>query len=194
MDPHNEPLPEQGLHPGAAEACPAVRKAVPSDLGEIMAVYRAAQDFMIRSGNPTQWGHFYPTQALLSTDIAAGTCYVLPENGAVHGVFVLRFGEEPTYRVIENGAWPNDAPYITLHRVASDGAIHGVFRAAVRFCAGKSGHIRVDTHADNLVMQRQIEKNGFARCGTIYVEDGSPRIAYQWDSPVLCAPVPAASP
>ena len=30
--------------------------------------------------------------------------------------------------------------------------------------------------------QRQIEKNGFIRCGTIYVEDGSPRIAYHWTS------------
>ena len=29
-------------------------------------------------------------------------------------------------------------------------------------------------------MQKQIEKNGFKKCGTIYVRDGSPRIAYQW--------------
>ena len=28
-------------------------------------------------------------------------------------------------------------------------------------------------------MQRVFEKNGFEKCGIIYVEDGSPRIAYQ---------------
>ena len=28
-------------------------------------------------------------------------------------------------------------------------------------------------------MQHLIEKNGFQRCGIIYVEDGSPRIAYE---------------
>ncbi len=29
------------------------------------------------------------------------------------------------------------------------------------------------------VMQKVFEKNGFKRCGIIYVEDGTPRIAYQ---------------
>lgn len=28
-------------------------------------------------------------------------------------------------------------------------------------------------------MQQVFEKNGFERCGIIYVEDGSPRIGYQ---------------
>ena len=28
-------------------------------------------------------------------------------------------------------------------------------------------------------MQHILEKNGFVSCGTIYVADGSPRIAYQ---------------
>ena len=160
---------------------PSVRKAVPSDLGEIMAVYRAAQDFMIRSGNPTQWGHFYPTRALIEADIAREACFVVTENGAVHGVFALCLNGEPTYRVIENGAWPNDEPYIAIHRVAGDGALHGVFRAAADYCAARCGHIRIDTHADNRVMQRKIEAYGFRRCGVIRLENGSPRIAYQWD-------------
>ena len=29
-------------------------------------------------------------------------------------------------------------------------------------------------------MQRQLEKNGFAKCGTIYLENGDSRTAYQW--------------
>ena len=158
-----------------------IRKAVPEDLDRIMEIYRTAQDFMIRTGNPTQWGRFYPTAALLQADIAEGTCFVLTQDGAAHGVFVLRFGEEPTYRVIENGAWPDNEPYITIHRIAGDGSVHGVFRAAADYCAALSGRIRVDTHADNRVMQRKIEQYGFLRCGTIYVADGSPRIAYQWN-------------
>ena len=42
-----------------------------------------------------------------------------------------------------------------------------------------SSNIRVDTHADNKTMQRLIEKNGFTKCGTIYVKNGTARIAYQ---------------
>ena len=158
-----------------------IRKAVPADLDAIMEIYGTAQEFMIRTGNPTQWGRLYPTARLLETDIAQGVCFVLTQNGVIHGVFVLRFGEEPTYRVIENGAWPNDGPYVTIHRIASDGKVHGVFRAAADYCGSFSDRIRVDTHENNRVMQRRIEACGFVKCGTIYVADGSPRIAYQWN-------------
>ena len=47
-----------------------VRKAVPADLDAVMRIYRAAQTFMIRSGNPTQWGRFYPPRELVAADIA----------------------------------------------------------------------------------------------------------------------------
>ena len=53
-----------------------------------------------------------------------------------------------------------------------------VFRAAVEFCRGKCSHLRVDTHEDNKPMQHLAQKYGFSRRGIIYVEDGTPRIAY----------------
>ena len=158
-----------------------VRKAEPSDA--IMVIYRSSQDFMIRSGNPTQWGRFNPTREMIEKDIAEGRCRVLTQDGTVHGVFALCRGEEPNYRVIENGAWPNEEPYVTIHRIAGDGVAHGIFRAATDYCAARYDHIRIDTHADNRVMQRKIEACGFVKCGVIRVANGSPRIAYQWDRP-----------
>ncbi|MBE6046792.1 MAG: N-acetyltransferase, partial [Clostridiales bacterium] len=56
----------------------------------------------------------------------------------------------------------------------------GIFRCAANYCKSISPNVRIDTHENNTTMQRQIEKAGFERCGIIYVEDGSPRIAYQW--------------
>ena len=47
-----------------------IRKATIDDLNLIMDIYRAAQDFMIESGNPNQWGHFYPSEDLVKEDIA----------------------------------------------------------------------------------------------------------------------------
>ena len=41
------------------------------------------------------------------------------------------------------------------------------------------GNLRIDTHEKNIPMQGCLAKNGFARCGIIYLEDGDPRIAYQ---------------
>lgn len=95
----------------------SVRNAEIADLGQIMKIYRYAQDYMIESGNPTQWGHFYP--------------------------------------------------------------------CALDYCKNISSNIRVDTHADNKTMQRLIEKNGFTKCGTIYVKNGTARIAYQWTKSLL---------
>ena len=39
--------------------------------------------------------------------------------------------------------------------------------------------MRCDTHKDNLPMRRTLEKNGYTLCGTIHVEDGIPRVAYE---------------
>lgn len=43
-----------------------------------------------------------------------------------------------------------------------------------------SDNVRIDTHEKNTTMQHQVEKNGFTRCGIIYLENGAPRIAYHW--------------
>ena len=160
-----------------------IRKATIDDLGLILDIYRTAQDFMIKSGNPSQWSHFYPCEDLVKEDISLGISYLVFDDDFddnPHGVFVLIDGLEPTYQYIEDGNWLNDEPYITLHRIASDGKIHGVFKSAIDYCKSICVNIRIDTHNNNKIMQKQIEKNGFERCGTIYVKDGSPRIAYQW--------------
>lgn len=157
-----------------------IRKAEPDDLNEIMVIYKIAQDFMIESGNPNQWGHFYPTEELIKKDIDKKMSYLICDDDGPHGVFALFDGLEPTYQYIENGEWLNDNPYVTLHRIASDGKVHGIFRCAINYCKSISDNIRIDTHKRNEIMQKQIEKNGFEKCGTIYVADGSPRIAYQW--------------
>ena len=155
-----------------------IRKAALEDLKTIMDIYKTAQDFMIESGNPDQWGHRYPTVNIIESDIENGLCHLICEGENPHGVFALFEGSEPTYEHIENGEWLNDDEYVTIHRIASDGKVHGIFRCAVTYCKRNYTNIRIDTHASNIVMQKQIERNGFERCGTIYVADGSPRMAY----------------
>ena len=157
-----------------------IRNASTDDLDRIMEIYKYAQQFMIRSGNPNQWGHSYPDSELIHSDIQKGVCKVICDETGVHGVFALFEGGEPTYQQIEEGEWLNDDPYVTIHRMAGDGQVHGLFQCAVDDCKSSFSNIRIDTHANNKIMQRQIEKNGFQRCGIIYVRGGSPRLAYQW--------------
>ena len=49
-----------------------IRKAAPEDLPRIMEIYRSAQEFMIKSGNPGQWGRSYPTKDDVADDIGQG--------------------------------------------------------------------------------------------------------------------------
>lgn len=157
-----------------------IKKAKIEDLDKIMGLYRIAQDFMIESGNPNQWGHNYPSADLIKDDIANEVCYLICDDDSPHGVFALFCGDEPTYEYIENGEWLNDEKYVTLHRIASDGKVHGIFKCAIEYCKSISNNIRIDTHKSNIIMQKLIEKEAFEKCGTIYVKDGTPRIAYQW--------------
>ncbi len=47
-----------------------------------------------------------------------------PETSGVSFAFIL--GEDPTYQQID-GAWLNDQPYGTIHRIAGNGKIKGTF-------------------------------------------------------------------
>lgn len=158
----------------------SVRKASRNDLERIMQIYEYAREFMKNTGNPDQWGTSHPARELVQADIRDGVCRLVCDENGIRGVFALLAGPDPTYLRIENGAWLNDGPYIAIHRIASDGKAHGVFRCAADHCKALCANIRIDTHADNRIMQKSIEKNGFVRCGIIYTADGSPRIAYQW--------------
>ena len=156
-----------------------IRKAVPADLPRLLEIYAAGRRFMAEHGNPTQWPAHYPPAGLLEEDIAAGQQYVCTEEGRVFAAFALIPGEDPTYVRIEAGAWPDDAPYATIHRLAADGTGRGVTGAVIAWCAAQSPVLRADTHADNAPMQHLLEKHGFVRCGIIYTDDGTPRLAYQ---------------
>ena len=159
-----------------------IRKACADDYERIMEIYRYAQEFMIATGNPTQWGHFNPTPEMIQEDISLNRCHAVCDESGIHGVFALFSGEEPTYTCIENGSWLNDEPYMTIHRMAGDGQVSGIFRFSVDYVRTLTDNIRIDTHENNHVMQSLAEKNGFKKCGIIYLRNGSPRIAYHWVS------------
>ena len=153
-----------------------IRPAKSADLDKIEAIYAAARQFMRENGNPTQWNNGYPRREVLEADIRQERLYVAAADDELCGVFMFALGEDPTYSYMEGGSWRSDTPYGTIHRIASTKS--GVFAAALEFCRSRCSHIRVDTHADNKPMQHLAEKHGFSRRGIIYVEDGTPRIAY----------------
>lgn len=156
----------------------SVRWAKAADLLRIEEIYAQARAFMAENGNPNQWGSNYPPVEQLRRDISEENLFVITAEDVIHGVFYFAIGEDPTYQIID-GAWRSVTPYGTIHRIAGDGS-GGILTTAVAYARGKINHLRIDTHADNQVMQRAVAKLGFQRRGIIHLEDGSPRIAYDY--------------
>ncbi len=161
-----------------------IRKAERNDLPELLEIYEQARAFMDANGNHTQWGlNRYPPKELIEKDIRLSRLYVLEREGRPVGAFVLMAGEEPTYRVIEEGGWPSEKPYLTMHRLGSLTGEHGVGDAALGFAEREARRmgldLRADTHADNKPVQHLLQKHGFRYCGVIRVANGSKRFAYQ---------------
>ncbi|MBE6586790.1 MAG: GNAT family N-acetyltransferase [Ruminococcaceae bacterium] len=154
-----------------------VKKAQPSQYGEIEEIYARARSYMRENGNATQWGSVYPPREVILSDIESGNLYVLFSD-RIEGVFAFVPGEDPTYRIIE-GEWQNALEYCAVHRVASAGRIKGMLKAVMDYCFTRCPNIKIDTHENNVIMQHQLEKYGFKRCGIIRLENGEPRIAYQ---------------
>lgn len=154
-----------------------IRKASMNDWEEIRKIYAGARQFMAEHGNAGQWGTTNPREELLLDDIAQEKLYVCTE-GSIAAVFYFAAEEDPTYRIIEDGAWLNDEPYGVVHRIASAGTVRGAASFCMEWAFRQTGNIRVDTHEDNIPMQNMLKKNGFRYCGKIHLENGDPRIAF----------------
>lgn len=157
-----------------------IRPAILSDIPAMQEIFTVARQFMIATGNPNQWVDGYPSDEFLRADIESGDSFVCFEGGEMVATFLLRGGYDPTYARIDGGTWLNSEPYATIHRIASNGKVHGVLHAAIEFALQQYDNIRIDTHRDNLVMQRAVLKEGFRYCGIIYCWSGDERLAYQY--------------
>lgn len=162
-----------------------IRNAEFEDLDEICRVYEAGRAYMRSHGNDVQWvGDDFPFRAKLENDIRLRQLYVVTNAGDICGVFAYIIGVDKTYLEIENGAWLSDDPYGTIHRIASDGRFKGVAKASFEWCYYNHDlDLRVDTHELNITMQNCLKNFGFSYCGVIYIEDGTPRLAYQKKRP-----------
>ena len=156
-----------------------IRKTKKEDLKEIDRIFNCAKKTMRDMGNYTQWNDAWPGLSLVEKDMEKGNSYVVLDNDKVVGTFACVPGIEPTYIEID-GKWLNDDPYVTIHRIASDGSVKGVFDKAIEYAKSLGKDIRIDTHWDNSIMLHLIPKAGFEKCGIITIEDGTERLAFQW--------------
>lgn len=150
-----------------------------------MAIVSDAKEFLRQNG-VDQWQNGYPDEEMFFDDIKGGESHVVLCDGKIAAVAMLSFAGEPTYSVIRDGEWLTCGEYGVVHRisVARDMRGHGIaafiFDQAEKICVENSVYsLRADTHEDNIPMRKTLRRCGFSYCGTITVEDGTDRRAYE---------------
>ena len=170
-----------------------IRTTTPKDIDSVMTVIEEARRTLASLGI-NQWQNGSPNRTMITEDMALGQGRVVTDDeGAVIGTFALIYTGEPTYITVHDGGWHSpdydengDFAYIAIHRVAISVAHRGsgistaIIAYAEEFARilGKSA-LRIDTHEGNVIMRRMLEKHGFVACGTIFLQNGDPRVAYE---------------
>lgn len=123
-----------------------IRKAEETDLPRIFELFAVARVYMKATGNGTQWGDTKPEESAIREHLSKGNLYVVVLENIIEAVFAMVPGQDPTYAYIEDGQWPNEESYVTLHAVASSGNRKGMFHLISVFAKETSANVRIDTH------------------------------------------------
>lgn len=148
------------------------------DLKQIMDIVEESRVFL-RNNGVDQWQGPYPLVEDFENDIKNGNAYVVKEGDEVLAMFAV-IGHDNNYDYIEDGKWLDESDYIAIHRVGVKYKGRGICGFIFEEMKKRYDHIRVDTHADNIPMNTCIRKHGFKYCGVVYMEDHSPRNAYEY--------------
>ena len=153
-----------------------IRKATAEDLPEILEIIRQGQSFL-KSQGLSQWQEDRgPKSVDIEQDIAKDEGYVFLYEERPCGYTSLVSGVDPVYTAITEGQWETNIGqvYVSVHRVAVSMAIRGkgfgkIFLALIVAEAKKLGYadIRIDTHLENLIMQKVITDTGFIYRGMV---------------------------
>lgn len=157
-----------------------IRKTKIEELPILLEMYEDARRFMKENGNPNQWRDTEPKEERVRQDIEDGDSYVCVEENQIVATFFYKIMDDPTYQVIVDGKWLDDSTYGVVHRITTNRKTKGAASFCMNWAMEQSGgHIRIDTHEDNIVMQKLLNKLGFQHCGTIFVANGDKRWAYE---------------
>lgn len=156
-----------------------LRPATSADIPAMMDIINQGKAYL-RSQQVDQWQKGDPNEQGLQLDIQNQEGYVLTQGDTIVATLAILLRDEPNYDTLDSGAWSLNGPYAALHRVAvaadsrGTGAADAMMQKAAALCkkAGKEA-IRIDTHLENLPMQRFLEKNQFVRRGIITLQGGA---------------------
>ena len=161
------------------------RKTIKTDIDSVMNIIRQAQEYFKIQGI-NQWQDNYPNPDVINSDIAKGESYVLLKDDNIVATAAISFDGEKTYESIYEGKWITNNKFAVIHRIAVDNNYKGlglsskIIKYVEELCLNKDVYsIKIDTHEENISMQKLLEKNDFKYCGIIYLADKSKRVGFE---------------
>jgi len=162
-----------------------LRKTTMKDLRQVMEIIEQGKNYL-KSNGIDQWQNGYPNEDVIKEDIVNGYGYVLECEGKVVGTVALSFDGEPWYEDIRDGKWLTNGEFLVIHRMAVSHAVRGtdaaseMIKQSEKLCTSLGVRsIKIDTHKDNIVMQKFVKKNGFEYCGIVTLGTEGDRLAYE---------------
>ena len=147
-----------------------------SDMPKVMKITNDAKTLLKKNGS-LQWQQGYPNENTFTTDVNNKSLYGLYQNNELIGYGAYIYGKDINYVEID-GKWeiPANDKDMAIHRVAVEENQHGnnygikILKYGILY-AKKLGCItvKVDTHKNNLPMQKCIQKSGFIYKGIIKI-------------------------
>lgn len=162
-----------------------LRKTTSQDIMQVMAIIDEGKSYL-KSCNVNQWQNGYPNVEAIIADIDNGYGYVLTVANRIVATVALSFDGEPWYDDIRSGQWLSNDDFLVIHRMAVKAEHRGsevateMLNQIAQLCLANNVYsIKIDTHADNLSMQKLVAKNGFQHCGVVILGSEGERLAYE---------------
>ncbi len=140
------------------------RQANISDLDQIVEIIELSKKYL-KETKVDQWQDGYPAKEDLRRDIESGNSYVLTNKDEIVATTVISLDGESTYNSIFNGEWITNEEYIVMHRVAVHDRYKGkgIFKELIKEAENLALNkwifsIKIDTHRDNISMQKAVLK------------------------------------
>ena len=156
------------------------RKAKSEDLALIEKIAQSAIN-SLKEQHIDQWNNGYPNRAIFLEDIKQERGFLFEDVAYV----ALIFDSDPNYLKID-GAWHYEKSYVALHRTMvlskaqHKGLGYKLFLESEDYVKKRGlDYLRIDTHEDNFIMRRLLEKLDYRFCGTItLLNDAGKRLAF----------------
>lgn len=166
----------------------ALRGSIESDMAQLTGMLEDAIA-LLAMNNIDQWQNGTISSEILLDAIMHDQAFVWEQRDStgIAGFCVLDTYDE-LYENLAEGEWTVPGSYLAIHRVMVSQHLRGCKVTTQMFLDIKKmgivnnvDSLRIDTHPDNIMMQKTLKRNGFVRTGLLYMPSGSSRYTYEFD-------------